>query len=185
MEGFRREADAEFCDPVGGESAAGEVFARRRAFGGAQLLFEPGSRGFVQLEKLAALAMLGGFFGRSEFALGEGDAGLLRDGADGFRESDVLDFLDEGEDVAMLVAAEAVEELAAGVDREGRGFFFVEGAEPGKVLRAGFFQAHVFPDDLDDVGLFFDVLGEIGGHGRRGSGYRVQRQLGGGVSCHG
>ena len=139
----------------------------------------------MQLEELAALAVLGGFFGRSEFALGKGDAGLLRDGADRFREADVLDFLDEGEDVAVLVAAEAVEELAAGVDAEGRGFFFVEGAEPGKILRAGFFQAHVFPDNLDDVGLFFDVLGEIGGHGRRGSGYRVQRQSGGRASCQG
>jgi hypothetical protein len=53
------------------------------------------------------------------------------------------------------------------VDAEGRSFFFVEGAEAGEVLRAGFFEANVFPDDFDDVGLFFDVLGEIGGHGAR------------------
>ena len=129
----------------------------------------------MELEELAALAVLGGFFGRSEFALREGDAAFLGDGADRFREADVFDFLDEGEDVAVLVAAEAVEELAAGVDAEGGGFFLVEGAEAVEVLRAGFFEADVFSDDFDDVGLFFDVLGEIGGHGARGSGYRVQR----------
>ena len=95
----------------------------QRAFGGAELLFEPGGGGLVELEELAALAALGGFFGRGEFALGQRDAGFCATAADGFREADVFDFLDEGEDVAVLVAAEAVEELAAGVDGEGRASF--------------------------------------------------------------
>ena len=40
----------------------------------------------------------------------------------------------------------------------------MEGAEAGIVLRAGFAQAHVVADDLDDVGLGFDGLGKIVGH---------------------
>ena len=112
----------------------------------------------------------GGFFRRGEFAFGERDTAFLRDGTDGLGEADVLDFLDEGEDVAMLMAAEAIEELAAGVDAERRRFFLVEGAEAVVVLRAGFAEADVVPDDFDDVGLFFNLLGEIDGHGRGGSG---------------
>ncbi len=94
-------------------------------------------------------------------------------GAHGFGEADVFHLLDEGEDVAGLVAAEAVVELAAGVDGEGGGLFFVEGAEAGVVLRAGFAQPDVVADDVDDVGLLLDGLGEVGGHA--GFGYRVQR----------
>ena len=110
--------------------------------------------------------MLAGFFGRSEFALGQRDAGLLRDGADRFGEPDVLDFLHEGEDIAGLpVAAKAVKNWRpAWTQKEGR-FFFVEGAETAEILGAGFAQAHKFADDFNDVGLFFDVPGEIGGHG--------------------
>src|SRR5579872_4101748 len=98
-----------------------------------------------------ALAVLGGFFGGGEFAFGQGDAGFLGDGADGFGEAAVFDFLDEGEDVSMLVAAKAIEELASGVDAEGGSFLFVEGTEAGVVLGAGFFEADVFADDFDDV----------------------------------
>jgi len=57
---------------VGGESAASEVFAGGGAFGGAELLFEPGGGGFVEIEELAALAMLGGFFGEANSRLGRG-----------------------------------------------------------------------------------------------------------------
>ena len=40
----------------------------------------------------------------------------------------------------------------------------MEGAEAGVVLRAGFAQADVALDHLDDVGLLLDGLGEVG-HG--------------------
>ena len=118
----------------------------------------------MEFEELGALAGSGGFFGRGELALGQGDADLLRDDADGLREGDVLDFADEAEDVARSLAAEAVVELAHGVDGEGRRFFLVEGAEAGVVLRAGLAQADVALDHLDDVGLLLDGLGEVG-HG--------------------
>ena len=40
----------------------------------------------------------------------------------------------------------------------------MEGTEAGVVLRAGFAQADVALDDLDDIGLLLDGLGEVG-HG--------------------
>jgi len=132
-------ADAEFGDAFGGEAAAGEVFAGEGAFRRAELLFKPGGGGFVEVEEFGALAVFGGFFRGGEVAFGERNAAFLGDGADGFRKAEVVDFLEEGEDVSMLVAAEAVEVLAADVDAEGGRFFFVEGAEAGVVLGAGFF----------------------------------------------
>ena len=85
----------------------------QRAFGRAELLLEPGGRDLVQLDQLGALAALGGLLGRGEFALRQRDAAFDGDGFDGFGEADVFDLLDEGEDVAGFVAAEAVVELAA------------------------------------------------------------------------
>ncbi len=41
----------------------------------------------------------------------------------------------------------------------------MEGAESGVVLRAGFLEAHVFADDLEDVRLLLYGLGEVVGHG--------------------
>ena len=78
-------------------------------------------------------------------------------------KGDVLDLLDEGEDVAGDSAAEAVEELAAGVDGKRRRFFAVEGAESGVVLRPRLAQLDVFADDADDVGLLLDGVGEVSG----------------------
>ena len=66
--------------------------------------------GFVQVEQLAAEAGFTGLFRRGEFALGESDATLLGDDANGFREGERLHLHDEGEDVAGRLAAEAVEE---------------------------------------------------------------------------
>ncbi len=165
VEGVWRVADAETFDAFFVEAAAGEVSAGGCSFAGAELLLKPLGGGFVELDEFGALAMLGGFFGGVEFALGERDAALFGNGADGLGEADVFYFLDEGEDVAGLAAAEAVEELASGMDGEGGCFFGVEGAEAGEVLCSGFFEAHVFADDFDDIGLLLYVLGEVGGHG--------------------
>jgi len=121
----------------------------------------------VDVEDLTAQTGFAGLLGGAELSLGERNAAFDGDRVDGFREAEVLHLHDEGEDIAFFVAAEAIEVAVGGVDGEGAGFFFVEGAEAGEVLRAGFFEADVFPDDFDDVGLFFDVLGEIGGHGAR------------------
>ncbi len=127
--------------------------------------FEVLGGGFVDVDELAAEAGFAGFFGGGEFALGEGDAALGGDCADGLGEADVFELLDEGEDVAFFMAAEAVEVAVAGVDGEAAGFFFVEGAEAGVVLGTGFAELDVVADDADDVGLLLYELGEVIGHG--------------------
>jgi hypothetical protein len=80
----------------------------------------------------------------------DGDAGAFRETADGFDEGEIFEFLDEGEDVAALVAAEAMKDLAVGIDVETGGLFLVEGAERHEV-RAGAFQGDEGADDIDDV----------------------------------
>ncbi len=104
-------------------------------------------------------------FGRAEFALGKRDSALSSYDADSFGEADVFNLHDEGEDVAFLVAAEAVEVVVRGVDGERAGLFFVKGAEAGVVLGTGFTQLDVVADDADDVCLLLDGLGEVVGHG--------------------
>ena len=105
-------------------------------------------------------------WGAGELAFRERDAGLLGDRADGLRKGEMEVHLhDEGEDVTLLMAAEAVEVGVRGVDREGAGLLLVEGAEAGVVLGAGFAQLDVVADDLDDVDLRLDGLGEVVGHG--------------------
>ncbi len=146
-------ADAEFGDRVGGDAASGQVFAGACGLGTFEGGFEVLRGGFVDVDELAAEAGFAGFFGRAELALGEGDAALGGDDADGLGEADVFHLHDEGEDVALFVAAEAVEVAVGGVDGEGAGFFFVEGAEAGVVLGSGFAQLDVVADDADDVGL--------------------------------
>src|SRR5271156_5432754 len=118
----------------------------------------------MQLDEFGALAALGGFLRRGEFAFRQRDAAFDGYGFYGFRKGDVFDFLDEGEDVSGLVTAKAVVELASHIDREGWALFRVEGAEAGVVLRAGALEAHVFADDLEDVRLLLYGLGEVVGH---------------------
>jgi hypothetical protein len=103
------------------------------------------------------------FLGRIELDLGRGNAELLGDGANGLRKSDVLYFLDEGEDVSRDSTAEAVEELTAGMDGKRGRFLAMEGAETRVVLRPGFAQLYVLADDADDVGLLLDDISEVSG----------------------
>src|SRR5260370_1306543 len=116
---------------------------------------------------MTSYACVTSFFGGVELALREGYAGFGGDDADGFGEADVLELHDEGEDVTFFVAAEAVEVAVVGIDGKAAGFFFVEGAEAGVVLRSGLAQLDVFADDADDVDLLLYELGEVIGHARR------------------
>ena len=104
-----RVADAELCDGVGGDAAAGEIFASAGRFRGFECGFEVLRGGLVDVDELAAGASFARLFGRAELALGEGDSALGGYDADGLGEADVFEFHDEGEDVAFFVAAEAVE----------------------------------------------------------------------------
>ena len=80
----------------------------------------------------------------------EGDAGAFGQAADGVHEINVLIFANEGENVAALVAAEAMKELALGADVEAGGFFLVEGAE-GDEVGAGAFEGDVAADDVHNI----------------------------------
>ena len=126
--------------------------------------FEVLRGGLVDVDAAGGAGRLPGLFGRAELALGQRDAGLCGDGADGFGEAERLHLHDEGEDVALLVAAEAVVVAVGGVDGEAAGLLLVEGAEAGVVLGAGFAQLEVVADDADDVGLLLDELGEVISH---------------------
>jgi hypothetical protein len=162
-------ADAKFSDGVRGDAAACEVLARAGSFRGFEGGFEVLCCGFVDVEELATEAGFVSFLGGAELPLGEGDAALGGDDADGLGEADVLHLHDEGEDVALFVAAETVEVAVGRVDGEGAGLFFVEGAEAGVVLGSGFAELEVVADDPDDVGLLLDELGEVIGHVRGAS----------------
>jgi hypothetical protein len=88
-----RVADAEGLDGLGGDAAAGEVLAGAGGFGGFELGLEVLGGGLVDVDELAAQAGFAGFFGRVELALGEGDAALGGDGADGFGEAEASIFM--------------------------------------------------------------------------------------------
>ena len=90
----------------------------------------------MQFEQLGSLATFLRFFFRREFAFRQRNTALLRYESDGFREADVLNLLDEGEDVAGNTAAEAVEELPRCVDGKRRRFLLVEGTQSAEILRS-------------------------------------------------
>ena len=93
---------------------------------------------FVNFDQAAALLRLSRLFRRGIRDFGHGDAEFFGDHAHGFGKSYVLDLLHEAEDVASGVAAEAVEELIAGMNGERRSFFLVEGTQSLIILRATF-----------------------------------------------
>ena len=136
-----------------------------RRLGALQLLLKKHARPLVDFDQAAALLGLPRLLGRGVGDLGHRDAELLGHHAHGFGEGDVLDLLHEAEDIASGIAAEAVKELVAGVHRERRGLFLMEGAQPGLVLRAGFAQLDVLAHNADDVGLLLDGAGKIAGIG--------------------
>ena len=78
------------------------------------------------------------------------------------REINVLVFLDEGEHVAALVAAEAMEDLAVGIDVEAGALLLVKRAERDEV-GPGALERQVRPDHIHDVAGSADLF-----KGRRG-----------------
>jgi len=95
------------------------------------------------------------------------DAKLLRDCPDRLRESDVLDLLDKGENIAGNAASEAMEKLPRGMHGERRSLLSMKRTQPGIVLRTSLPQLDVVADDPNDVGLLLNRVCEIAriGHG--------------------
>ena len=90
-------------------------------------------------------------------------AQLLRQQPDGFRESNILDFLDEGKDISRLAAAKAVIKLPGGMDRKRSRLLGMKRTKPGEVLRPSLLQLDVVADDADDIRLLLERLFEVVG----------------------
>ena len=95
------------------------------------------------------------------------DLGAIRETAHGIHETDVLVFLDEGEDITAFVTTEAMKDLLVRIDVEAGRFFFVEGAERSEVS-ACTFQWQITANDIHDVvgvaDLFERVIGDQTSH---------------------
>src|SRR5581483_8861645 len=155
-----REAEAEEFDGIGVNAAFLEVIAGGLAGGFVGEGVLPALRDLlVNLEeRVLEMAVLLAVGIVVEF---DGDAGALGEAAHGVHERDALELLDEGEDVAALVAAEAVKNLALGIDVEAGRLLAVEGAERGEI-GAGALEGHVGADDIDDVTGGANLLNRCG-----------------------
>lgn len=142
----RAVADAE----VGGgrlvEAALGEELPADLGLRAVQLLgVEAGGR-LVRLDQPDALAALvGGVV--PALLVPQGDAGLGGEPLDHLRERQMVDLLHEGDRVAALLAAEAVEETLARAHLEGGGLLVVEGAESLEVATARVAQLEILGND--------------------------------------
>lgn len=142
----RAVADAE----VGGgglvEAALGEELPADLGLGAVQLLgVELGGR-LVCLDQPDALAALvGGVV--PALLVAQGDARLRGEPLDDLRERQMIDLLHEGDRVAALLAAEAVEETLARADLEGGGLLVVERAETLEVATARVAQLEILGND--------------------------------------
>ncbi len=88
------------------------------------------------------------------------DADLLGQALDGLGEGQPVDLHEEGDDVAALPAAEAVEELAGRVDVEGRRLLVVEGAQALQRSPAGALERDVLGHHVVDPRLLAH-LGDV------------------------
>lgn len=139
-------ADAE----VGGgglvEAALGEELPADLGFGRVELVDVELGGDLVRLDQADALpALVAGVV--AAFLVPQGDARLRGEALDRLREGEVVDLHHEGEGVAALLAAEAVEESLAGADLEGGRLLVVEGAEALEVSAARVAQLEVLGHD--------------------------------------
>ena len=167
---FRRGTDAELFDRVRRDAALGEIIAGKLAGGFVGETVLPARRElFVNVEQL--ILEMPRFLRAGRVLKFQRNFRALREPAHGVHEADVLVFLDEGEHVAALVAAEAMEDLLVRIDVEARRLFLMKRAERGEV-RAGFFQRQIRADDVHDVAGGADLLagrgGKESGHAKRG-----------------
>ena len=172
--GFRRGAEAEEFYGVGRDAALGEIIAGELAGGFVGQAVLPARRElFVDVEQL--VLEMARFLRAGRVFKFQRNLRALGQPAHGVHEADVFVFLDEGEHVAALVAAEAVEDLLVRIDVEAGRLFLVERAERGEI-RAGFFQRQIRADDIHDVAgganSFAGGGGKKTGHGATRSGMR-------------
>ena len=151
-----READAELAQRRLLQSTAGQVLARRHALLGVpQHALVVAARSPQQLEEaVAAPAAIGlarvllGALQRDVVAVGE-----ILDRAD---EVSALGLLDEGDRVALRLAAEAVVQLVRWLDAERRRALVMKRAAPGVGVRADTAQLGARADEVQHVDRVLD-----------------------------
>ncbi len=145
------------------QTATGEVIARVGSGGGFQLQTIVGHGLFHDLGQLSAPV---GLFPGLGIAGGHLHAGFAGDDLDRLHEADVFGFLDEAEEIALLVATEAVIEPLAVIDVEGCGFFLMEGARRPHValalVRLSAVPCHLATDHLGQRGAGAQFVDETG-----------------------
>ena len=111
----------------------------------------------VEFENLLAQGALLTRRAAAAFLVFDRHAVALADGLHGLGEVELFGLADEGDDVAGLAAAEALEEAIVGVDVEGRRLFVVERTEAFEAP-AGLAQGDGPGDDIHDVHTQLQVL---------------------------
>jgi hypothetical protein len=153
----RGETDLEALDHIGVESALRQVATRHLAAGRRQLGPEEGVGHVVELAELLVQARL------SRVGFLHLDAHLAAQLARGLRKGEVLVTHQEGEGVAAGVTAEAVEDLAVGVDVEGGGLLFVERTQTLVIAACGL-EGDVAADELNEIDAIANRLDRLVGN---------------------
>ena len=159
---IRREAQAEIVDGRVLEAAAAQIVQALPADRQAQLLLEPARGLFDDLlqrrDALGALAL-------DRRGARHRQVDLARQLLDRLGKRQALGLHDEAHGIALLVAAEAVEEALLVVDREGRRLLVVERAEAGVLRARPAFQRDLAADDLGQAEARAQFVEEARGEG--------------------
>src|SRR5204862_353040 len=132
------------------EAAAVEVLPRRTARGGVPEVALVIGRRLLEQREEALPPTASGVLLRGRLLVLERHAIALGQPLDRLSEVELLGLAHEGDQVAALGAAEAVEELVGRIDGEARRLFVVEGTEAG-VARARAAQLRARREDRDAV----------------------------------
>src|SRR5208282_6091645 len=118
--GIRRIPNAEAGDGLVIESSPLEVLAGIGAFGPPQTFLKKCGSAHMHIQQRHENLSVASLRRTGKSHLRHRHAELLRNQPDRFREGDVLDLLNKGEDISRLSAAEAVKKLPRGMNRKRR-----------------------------------------------------------------
>ncbi len=151
-----RHADAESLPLRFGQVALGQIGAGGRAGGAAKFALEPGRSRVQPVHQAQALLV---FLDRAGVRRRQGHPSLGRQALDRLRERQALGLLQEGDQVAVLAAGEAVIKALLVIDVEGGRFLLGEGRQAGE-LAALTAQFHRPADDIGQAKARLDLVEE-------------------------
>ena len=123
-------ADAEVRGGVTVEAPSRQEVPPRLGLRGGKLLAEPGLGQTVGVHETLPGSRFHPAPDRAALLVAQLNPGAVREVLNGLGETEVVDLLDEGDDVAALAAAEAVPVTELGTDVEGGSALVVKGAQP-------------------------------------------------------